>query len=320
VDLRIEEGISMDPDHYEKVRRVLTESTALLQKLQKEMTPDKLPGAFLKQCNNLWRKEFPTNMRLDLSGANFSDMVFGGFAIILTGANLKGANLDRTWWGFMVHLSGADLTRATLRGARINGPDADGTIFREADLSEARIILRSVTRRKPADLTNANLTNASIAVDCKTPPGLILTGAQMDGCRALVAEEVLVKQAINVFQARLTPEQLSQVVWEDRSGSPIQVDPFLSPRQKGSGGCFIATAACGTDQAQDVVTLRRFREVVLRPNRFGRKFITAYEWGSPLIANGIKCSPLCRSLVRRLIVRPSRWLAEYVLAVRDRQD
>jgi hypothetical protein len=78
--------------------------------------------------------------------------------------------------------------------------------------------------------------------------------------------------------------------------------------------CFIATAACGTDRAHDVVRLREFREEVLRPTLAGRELIAVYETLSPPIARLIARSDFTRYLARQLIVRPARKLADAWLA------
>lgn len=81
--------------------------------------------------------------------------------------------------------------------------------------------------------------------------------------------------------------------------------------------CFIATAACGTDQADDVVRLREFRDNILRRNRLGRSFIGLYELFSPPIARIIGLSAFSRLLVRKLIVKPVRHLFELLQKEKD---
>lgn len=76
--------------------------------------------------------------------------------------------------------------------------------------------------------------------------------------------------------------------------------------------CFIATAACGTDAHDDVVSLRGFRDDVLLQNRPGRLAVITYYALSPPIARWISRSPHRRAAVRRLIVSPASRLTTTV--------
>lgn len=78
-------------------------------------------------------------------------------------------------------------------------------------------------------------------------------------------------------------------------------------------GCFIATAAYGTDKAADVVRLRQLRDDVLVQSSAGRLLIGLYETISPPVADRIAASPVARRWTRRLVVRPARRLADLVL-------
>jgi hypothetical protein len=73
-----------------------------------------------------------------------------------------------------------------------------------------------------------------------------------------------------------------------------------------SGGCFIATAAYGSEDHVEVVRLRAFRDDVLRRSRSGRAAIRIYERVSPPLADVVRRSPTCRATVRALILRPVR--------------
>ncbi len=81
-----------------------------------------------------------------------------------------------------------------------------------------------------------------------------------------------------------------------------------------SSGCFIATAACGSDQAEDVVHLQDFRDTVLRPRLLGTALVTAYEACSPPVARFIARSSLMRFAVRLFVVRPAASLARLGLS------
>jgi len=66
----------------------------------------------------------------------------------------------------------------------------------------------------------------------------------------------------------------------------------------GGGGCFVATAAYGSDSAEDVLVLRQFRDRYLLENAVGRAFVKTYYKLSPPIASFIADRPLLRRAVR----------------------
>jgi len=69
-------------------------------------------------------------------------------------------------------------------------------------------------------------------------------------------------------------------------------------------GCFIATAAYGTDTAKQLDILREFRDTVLLPNSLGAKFVSFYYRTSPPIANFISQHEVLRTVVRVGFVDP----------------
>jgi len=70
------------------------------------------------------------------------------------------------------------------------------------------------------------------------------------------------------------------------------------------GGCFVATAAYGTDTAKELGILREFRDEVLSPNTLGAKLISIYYKTSPPIANFISQHEFLRTVVRVSLVDP----------------
>jgi hypothetical protein len=65
-----------------------------------------------------------------------------------------------------------------------------------------------------------------------------------------------------------------------------------------ASGCFIATAAFGTDMESEVVVLRKFRDQKLLTNAVGEKFVALYYKTSPPIADFIREKDLIRAAVR----------------------
>jgi hypothetical protein len=63
-------------------------------------------------------------------------------------------------------------------------------------------------------------------------------------------------------------------------------------------GCFIATAAYGTPMAEEINTLRRFRDEDMEPNPLGRHLVTLYYDVSPPVARVIARSESMRAIVR----------------------
>ena len=69
-------------------------------------------------------------------------------------------------------------------------------------------------------------------------------------------------------------------------------------------GCFIATAAYGTDTAQELDILRKFRDAVLLPNSLGTKLVSFYYETSPPMADFISQHEVLRTAVRVCFIDP----------------
>ena len=63
-------------------------------------------------------------------------------------------------------------------------------------------------------------------------------------------------------------------------------------------GCFVATAAYGTPMAQEINTLRRFRDSRMEPNLIGRRLVYLYYKLSPPLARVIARSKNMKRFVR----------------------
>jgi hypothetical protein len=68
--------------------------------------------------------------------------------------------------------------------------------------------------------------------------------------------------------------------------------------------CFIATAAYGTDTAQEIDVLRAFRDEILLHNSLGARFVSFYYKNSPPMADLISKHDVLRAIVRKGFVNP----------------
>ena len=68
--------------------------------------------------------------------------------------------------------------------------------------------------------------------------------------------------------------------------------------------CFIATAAYGTDKAEEINILREFRDVVLLSSSLGAEFVCLYYEISPPIAEAISQHDFLRAAVRVGFLEP----------------
>jgi len=99
--------------------------------------------------------------------------------------------------------------------------------------------------------------------------------------------------------------------------SDLRVVQVVTPRKKFATveGCFIATAAYGSDLEPEVKTLRVFRDRYLRAGPLGRAFVRLYYGASPPLAHAIATDDRLRAGVRTLL-RPMVGIAHIAMARR----
>jgi very-short-patch-repair endonuclease len=93
-----------------------------------------------------------------------------------------------------------------------------------------------------------------------------------------------------LYNPQVTAERIYQTLKEKNEHPPRG----YTERQ----GCFIATAAYGTSMAQEIDTLRRFRDLSLEPNLIGRHLVTLYYSTSPPFATVIARNKNMKAFVR----------------------
>lgn len=74
-------------------------------------------------------------------------------------------------------------------------------------------------------------------------------------------------------------------------------------RSSSGGGCYIATAAYGSYNVPEVVTLRRFRDEILLKHWLGRAFVKFYYAVSPTLAEEFKRMTRFNSFIRHILDR-----------------
>lgn len=86
----------------------------------------------------------------------------------------------------------------------------------------------------------------------------------------------------------------------------VQSFKFIEEERK--GWCFIATVAYGTPTAENLNTLRNFRDAVLLKNSLGRNAVELYYEVSPPLAKFISEHEPLRTFVREAVLDPVVWL------------
>jgi hypothetical protein len=93
------------------------------------------------------------------------------------------------------------------------------------------------------------------------------------------------------------------------SGAEAWFDDIVL-EEKMPSECFIATAAYGTETAEQLDVLRAFRDQVLLQSPIGSRFVSLYYKTSPPIADFISEHNLLRAVVREALIDPMVSLAK----------
>lgn len=95
-------------------------------------------------------------------------------------------------------------------------------------------------------------------------------------------------------------------------GSCGTKNPISKSLTQEKSGCFVATAACGSSSASEVMALREFRDAHLAHSAIGRTFIRSYYSWSPSAAAFLEANDRLRLCVRRLAIRPLAAVAAWL--------
>jgi len=108
--------------------------------------------------------------------------------------------------------------------------------------------------------------------------------------------------------AALSDTDLESTLSEEVSGTPVKAEGATELSGE-KGGCFIATAAYGSYDADSVRVLRRFRDQRMAENAVGRWMIQTYYRLSPPLARRIADSPMAKR-VTMACLDPIVWMAD----------
>jgi len=167
----------------------------------------------------------------------------------------------------------------------------------------ARALSSSLPATAPSDIADSALSALLAPYAVASLPASVET--EMWSALQAGQKIVAIKLLRESTEGRLGLKEAKDVVeaWAGARGLPAAR----------TGGCFIATATCGTEHAPMVALLRDFRDTALRPAPLGRALIRAYEALSPAPARLIARSPHLRALARALVVRPAALVARGVV-------
>ena len=84
-------------------------------------------------------------------------------------------------------------------------------------------------------------------------------------------------------------------------------------RETGSGksGCYIATVCYGSELSDNVISLKLYRDKILKNNKMGRYFVSTYYKASPYLANYLRNKKFVNVIIRKTFFNP---LVKYIVS------
>lgn len=110
---------------------------------------------------------------------------------------------------------------------------------------------------------------------------------------------------------QVAPEEAARIEAEHYT-DPFEKIETMRKSQNSNSGCFIATAVYGDYDAQEVKTLRYFRDEFLLKSKVGSKFVEFYYKKSPALALYVERKHFLQQLIRILALEPLVRIIEFL--------
>jgi hypothetical protein len=197
--------------------------------------------------------------------------------------------------------------------------------------------LSNLTRLTSLDLRNNQISDISVLSSLTSLMKLYLSSNQISDISALSSLTSLTRLYLDVNQIGNVSPLVANAGFSEGDelflcGNPLSADseniyiPELQRRGVsvtcpvdtagwGDWNCFIATAAYGTSTAEEIDTLRAFRDEVLLGNSLGSQLVALYYEVSPPVADFISEHDVLRTMVREFLVGPVVWAVEAMEAL-----
>lgn len=177
----------------------------------------------------------------------------------------------------------------------------------ESQLASERFVVQHLSAVEHIRLTSLPRLTFRLAKNCKTQ------GRADEAIRNLEN----IRQSISRAESRFVPNvaklrnEIDDILRQMTTTSAGSGDSGRSSHNVSQKtGCFIATAAYGSELAPQVRVLSQFRDNILTHSPAGRFFIKFYYQVSPTLARVIVPSEILRSLTRTLLISPLVYLLQ----------
>jgi len=171
---------------------------------------------------------------------------------------------------------------------------ADGTYL---DLVIRNPSTPNVVRRKCSSHPDAFIRSA-VAASEFTPVDVLGTLAK-DADRS-VRMEIALNRMAPIGALRLLAKSPDQLLKQRAQKALVDRGQSIKPDKR----CFIATAAMGSMDDQNVETLREFRDRMLLRNNTGRVIVELYYILSPRMADYVRCNAPAKFIIKWIIIMP----------------